>query len=109
MFHNMTTLWAFDFRANWSLASRRAQNSTFKTQPMIMRLHHGGAVATGHTPTPSHSRTTFRAGGGGGAGSGGGGGGLPRKGGLGLGGGRGATKKEGGGGQASSPHKYGIT
>ena len=27
---------------------------------------HGGGVATGHTPTPSHSRTIFRAGGGGG-------------------------------------------
>ena len=29
-----------------------------------MPVPHGGAVATSHTPTPSHSRTTFRAGGG---------------------------------------------
>ena len=43
---------------------------------------HRGGVATGHTPTPPHSRTTFRAGGGGE--------------GLGLGGGRGAAKKGGG-------------
>ena len=38
---------------------------------------HGGGVATGHTPTPSHFPANFRAGGGGGgggAGSGGGGG-----------------------------------
>ena len=45
---------------------------------------HGGGVATGHTPTPSHSRTIFRAGGGGGGG------------GLGLGGRREAAKKGGG-------------
>ena len=71
-----------------------------------MHVHlpnHGGAVATGHTPTPSHSRTTFRAGGGeGGGGKGGwvwegGGWGLPRKG----GGGQAsyAAKKRGGGGR----------
>ena len=55
--------------------------------PQGPRAMHGGAVATGHTPTPSHSRTIFRAGGGGGGGGGG----------LGLGGGREAAKKGGGG------------
>ena len=56
---------------------------------------HGGAVATGHTLTPSHSRTTFRAGGGGG---GGGRRGAAKKGGgLGLGGGEGGCQERGGG------------
>ena len=45
----------------------------------IWTNHHGGGVATGHRPTPSPSRTIFRAGGG-----------------LGLGGGGGAAKKGGG-------------
>ena len=44
---------------------------------------HGGGVATGHTPTPPYSRTTFRAGGGGW---------------VWWGGGKGAAKKGGGGG-----------
>ena len=38
-----------------------AVQNLFKT----LIVAHGGAVATGHTPTPSHSRTIFRAGGGG--------------------------------------------
>ena len=81
---------------------------------VCVHARHGGAVVTDHTPTPSHSPTTFRAGGWGGrrglglwgwgregrlprgGGFGSRGGGLPTKGGWVWGGG-GAAHKAGGG------------
>ena len=62
------------------------QGSRHKNPTLASVAHGGGVAATGHTPTPSRFRATFRVGGGGGgAGSGGGVRGPARGGGGGFG------------------------
>ena len=50
-------------KIHWGFGWRCQHANAWRRKPLC---RHGGGVATGHTPTPPHSRTTFRAGGGGG-------------------------------------------
>ena len=63
--HTATESWWVLAHCFCKTSEGRPPKYTEREPPAAPEGKHGGGVATGHTPTPPHSRTTFRAGGGG--------------------------------------------